>query len=69
MNFSFHFFRPRTPAEEIPADTLPITPTADVHWNRPVFRAPTLPTPQQFHRDLPFSVNFRCKDRWANRPQ
>ncbi len=67
MNFSFHFFRPRTAAGEIPADTLPITPTADVNWNRPVFRAPTLPTPQQFHRELPFSVNFRCKDRWESR--
>ena len=69
MHFSLHFFRPRTNAGDITPDTLPITPTADVNWNRPVFRAPTLPTPHQFNRELPFSVNFRCKDLWANRPK
>lgn len=68
MNLSFHFLRARTGSQDAAADELRIAPTADVNWNRPVFRAPTLPTPQQFHRELPFSVNFRSKDRWTNRP-
>lgn len=67
MNLSFLLLRPRTGSRETTADALPIVPTADVNWNRPVFRAPTLPTPQQFHRELPFSVNFRNKDRWSHR--
>jgi hypothetical protein len=67
MNHSFRLFRlPSAPAQPA-AETGPIAPTADVHGNRPVFRAPALPTPRLWGRDLPFSVNFRAKDRAARK--
>lgn len=33
----------------------------DVQWGSPIFRAPSLPTPQQLNNELPFTVNFRGK--------
>ena len=33
----------------------------DVQWNRPVFKAPALPIPQQAGGDLPFVARFPRK--------
>lgn len=33
----------------------------DIQWGSPIFRAPSLPTPQQLSNELPFTVNFRGK--------
>ena len=67
MNHPFRLFRlPSAPAQPA-AETGPIATTADVQWNRPVFRAPALPPPLQWGRDLPFTVNFRPKDRAARK--
>lgn len=33
----------------------------DIQWGSPIFRAPSLPTPQQINNELPFTVNFRGK--------
>jgi len=65
MNNPFHLFRLQAaPAHrDSDSETVQIATTADVNWNRPVFRAPALPTPHQFSSELPFSVNFRAKDR------
>ena len=63
MNPPFQLFRlPPAPSQR-DSETIPIATTADVNWNRPVFRAPALPTRHQFSSDLPFFVNFRAKDR------
>jgi hypothetical protein len=37
-------------------------PRHDVQWNRPVFRAPSLPNPTQIWSDIPFTAHFRAKD-------
>ena len=63
MNLPFHLFRLQSSPSQRASETVQIATTADVNWNRPVFRAPALPTPRQFGSDLPFSVNFRAKDR------
>ncbi len=47
--------RPR-PEHEQPAER-----RTDIQWGSPIFRAPSLPTPQQLNNDLPFTVNFRGK--------
>jgi hypothetical protein len=33
----------------------------DVQWNRPVFKAPSLPIPKQVGGDLPFVARFPKK--------
>lgn len=35
----------------------------DVQWGTPIFRAPVLPTPQQIHREIPFTENLRPRFR------
>jgi len=62
MNLPFHLFRLSPAPSQRDSETVHIATTADVNWNRPVFRAPALPTPHQFSSELPFSVNFRAKD-------
>lgn len=63
MNLPFHLFRLQPAPSQRDSETVHIATTADVNWNRPVFRAPALPTPHQLSSELPFSVNFRAKDR------
>ena len=67
MNLPFHLFRPRAVPSQNDRDPDRLATTADVAWNRPVFRAPALPTPQTFGYELPFPVNFRAKDRAARK--
>jgi hypothetical protein len=62
MHSLFHLLRlardPAHPGVEI----IRVVARKDVPWNRPVFKAPSLPTPQQMGRDLPFSTHFRSKN-------
>jgi hypothetical protein len=63
MNLPFHLFRLNSNLARNELDTVPIAKTADVNWNRPIFRAPSLPTHHQVSSETPFFVNFRAKDR------
>ncbi|HTQ30044.1 MAG TPA: hypothetical protein VMI53_02440 [Opitutaceae bacterium] len=56
LNHLLHLTRdPAHPGMEIIA----VASRRDVEWNRPVFKAPSLPTPQQLGGEVPFSVHFR----------
>ncbi|PHX71828.1 MAG: hypothetical protein CK548_05750 [Opitutia bacterium] len=63
INLPFHLFRPQPAPTQRDSETIQIATTADVNWNRSVFRAPSLPTHHQFSRALPFFVNFQAKER------
>ncbi len=39
-----------------PSDSVVVVPHYDVQWARPVFRAPSLPTPAQIHSEIPFTA-------------
>lgn len=39
-----------------PSDSVLVVPHYDVQWARPVFRAPSLPTPAQLHGEIPFTA-------------
>jgi len=39
-----------------PSDSVVVVPHYDVQWARPVFRAPSLPTPAQIHGEIPFTA-------------
>jgi hypothetical protein len=43
------------------AEAVRVVARKDVQWNRPVFKAPSLPTPQPVGRDLPFAARFPKK--------
>jgi hypothetical protein len=59
MNLPFQWFRPKAGAADATEHRLtPVVGRSDVQWNTRVFRAPALPTPQQFSSELPFTVNF-----------
>jgi hypothetical protein len=61
MNFPFHLFRLESAPTRRDSEIVHVAGRADVQWDQPVFRAPTLPTPRQFSSDLPCFVNFRSK--------
>lgn len=63
MNSPLHLLRLEAAPQERDSEVVHVATTSDITWNRPVFRAPALPTPHQFSSELPFSVNFRAKDR------
>ena len=63
MHHPFQLFRLHPAPTQRDSETIHIATTSDVHMNRLVFRAPTLPTQHQFSSDLPFFINFRAKDR------
>jgi hypothetical protein len=43
------------------AESVRVVARKDVQWNRPVFKAPSLPTPQQVGRELPIATRFQKK--------
>jgi hypothetical protein len=43
------------------AESVRVVARKDVQWNRPVFKAPSLPTPQLVVRELPFAARFPKK--------
>ena len=62
MRLPFHFIRPESGPAQREREAGHLVRHLDLQWDRPVFRAPTLPTPQQLYNELPFSVNFRTRD-------
>ena len=62
MHLPFHFFRLDPAPAQHDSEAIRVVRQKDVQWNRPVFRAPSLPTPRQFYSEIPFSANFRAKD-------
>ncbi len=42
-----------------------ITPRTDLQWGRPLFQAPSLPTPNQRLEELRLNSEFRAKDRFS----
>jgi hypothetical protein len=65
MNFPYHLFRLQPATDNQRGESLHVVTRADDHANKPLFRAPALPTPQQLSRELPFTVNFgpRLRER------
>lgn len=49
------------PHDNRPASVL-VVPMHDVQWNRPIFRAPSLPSARQMFSEIPFTAQFRVKD-------
>ncbi|HZP60600.1 MAG TPA: hypothetical protein VFB27_09785 [Opitutaceae bacterium] len=45
------------------AEIISVASRRDVEWNRPIFKAPTLPTPRQLGTEVPFSAHFRGSPR------
>ena len=43
------------------AESVRVVARKDVQWNRPVFKAPSLPMPKQMGGDLPFVARFPKK--------
>jgi hypothetical protein len=62
MHSPFHFFHPEADPSARDSAVVHLVKSRDLQWDRPVFRAPTLPTPHQLFNELPFSVNFRTRD-------
>ena len=58
MNLPFHLFRLEPAPAAAGGSVLPVASRIDVQWGRPVFRPPTLPTPNPLGREVPFVVNF-----------
>ena len=40
-----------------PQGSVLVVPHYDVQWVRPIFRAPSLPTPAQLYAEIPFTVS------------
>lgn len=55
----------KPPVDDTPAQVNPVPPTYDVLWNRPVFRAPTLPTHAQIWNEIPFTARLFTKAKKA----
>ncbi len=49
-------------------ESVQVVPPREVRRSRPIFPAPTLPTPRQWFSEIPFSANLRGKATFA-RPQ
>lgn len=60
MNHPAHLLRIHPAPTQRDSEIVHVATGRDA-WNKPVFRAPTLPTPRQLHGELPFSVNFPIK--------
>jgi hypothetical protein len=49
-------FQPYPPPPPRPQGSVLVVPHYDVQWARPIFRAPSLPTPAQLHAEVPFTA-------------
>ncbi len=63
MNLPMHLFRLPSSSAERHNETVQVATRADLHSNKPLFRAPALPTANQMSRELPFTVNLRPRLR------
>jgi hypothetical protein len=58
MNFPLHLFRLQPAGADRQSVTIQVVTRADAHPGKPLFRAPALPTPNQFNSELPFTAKF-----------
>ncbi|MEO5961342.1 MAG: hypothetical protein ABIZ49_13685 [Opitutaceae bacterium] len=65
MNFPFHLFQLKSRNSEQAGKPTRVTTRPNVQWDKPVFRPPALPTPNQINNELPFTVNFPRSRRTA----
>jgi hypothetical protein len=63
MNSPLHLFRLQSASTDRQSETVQLATRADIQTSKPLFRAPALPTPNQFSRELPFTVNYRPRLR------
>jgi hypothetical protein len=63
VRLPFHLFRLEPAPHQRDSETVRVVTRSEVQWGNPVFRAPALPTPHQLSSELPFTVNFRGKER------
>ena len=61
MNLPFPFPRLSSLPKARDRGMVHVVTRTDVQWGGPVFKAPSLPTPQQFSNELPFFVSFPSK--------
>lgn len=62
MNPALHSPRPAPSSPSVkPERPEPVERRTDVQWGSPIFRPPSLPTPQQLNNELPFTVSLRGK--------
>ena len=59
MKFAEHWLRLIFDPSAAHPETVRIVSRRDVQWGTRVFRAPALPTPSQFSRELPYTENLR----------
>jgi hypothetical protein len=63
MNLPFHLLRLELAPDQRDSESVHVVTRTDLQWGTPVFRAPALPTAHQISSELPFTVNFRGKER------
>lgn len=63
MNLPLHLFRLQPAPTDAHGETVHVVVQSDAQNDKPLFRAPALPTPHQLNNELPFTVNFRPKLR------
>lgn len=63
MNFPLHLFRLQPAKNDRESETVHVVTRADAQGNKPLFRAPALPTPHQLNNELPFTANYRPRLR------
>ncbi len=63
MPAPFHLLRLAPAPRQHDSESVHVVTRTDVQWGTPIFRAPALPTPHQLSSELPFTVNFRGKER------
>jgi hypothetical protein len=63
MKNPLHLFRLSPAQTGRDHETIHFAARNDVQWNTAIFKAPTLPTLRQLHGEIPFSANFRLKNR------
>jgi hypothetical protein len=63
MNFPRHLFRLHPASQERQTESVQVVTRADAIAGKPLFRAPALPTPNQFSNELPFTANYRPRLR------
>jgi hypothetical protein len=63
MNFPLHVFRLDPATKDKQQETLQLATHTDASANKPVFRAPALPTSHQIYNEVPFTAHFRPRLR------
>jgi hypothetical protein len=63
MNFPLHLFRLHPACRERRTESVEVVTRENRSQNKPLFRAPALPTPSQLSRELPFTATFRPRLR------